>query len=171
MVALSVVGIAWLVVQSPFLAVTQVKVRGTDNARDAEVLRAAAVRNGAALLFVDTGAVARRVEAAPVGRDGHGEPRAAERPRDHRGRAGPPVAWVRRPVPRGLAQRARVGAVALVDRFGRVLGDETAPAPGLPEIVGVDAGVPTAAARSRRPRRRGALALLPDPAARPDRRR
>ena len=65
-----------------------------------------------------------------------------------------PVAWVRRPVPAGSPE-GTLGAIVLVDRSGRVLGDEAQPPVGLPELIGVtrvpdrgDRIVPAAPARA-----------------------
>jgi cell division protein FtsQ len=58
-------GAAFLVIDSPFLDVDRVTVRGT-HALTADDIRAAArVHKHSALLFVDTGAVAHRVEQLP----------------------------------------------------------------------------------------------------------
>ena len=61
----SAIGIAWLVVQSPLLAVNSINVKGATQESQASVRAAAGVRTGSPLLFVDTGAVARRIEALP----------------------------------------------------------------------------------------------------------
>ena len=103
--------------------------------RTAEVLRAAGVPKGDALLFVDTGAVAGRVEQIPwvktarVSRElPHGltivvTERAA-------------IGWARRPVPAG-SPAGTVGTIAVLDATGRVVRDEPGPIPGLPEIAGI----------------------------------
>ncbi len=62
-------GLAWLAVQSPLLDVDRVSVRGTEHLSPAEVRRAAGVERRDALLLVDRGAVARRVEQLPWAAD------------------------------------------------------------------------------------------------------
>jgi cell division protein FtsQ len=58
-------GVAYLAVHSPLLDVDHVRVTGTHRVTAAEVERVARVPNGAALMFLDTGAIARRVERLP----------------------------------------------------------------------------------------------------------
>ncbi|MGZ4800467.1 MAG: cell division protein FtsQ/DivIB [Acidimicrobiia bacterium] len=155
----STIGIAWLVVQSPLLAVDTINVRGTTRESRAAVQAAAGVHKGAALLFVDTGAVARRVEALPwvakatVERDLPNDLTITVIERA-------PVAWVRRPVPRG-APKGTTGTPTLVDRFGRVLGDVDQPPAGLPEIVGI-AHLPERGGRIEPASPAAAIAALPD---------
>jgi cell division protein FtsQ len=125
-------GIAWLVVQSPLLAVDTVAVQGATQEPATRILAVAGVHQGDATLFVDTAAVARRVESLPwveraeVSRDlPNGVViRVVERA---------PVAWVRRPAPGGSGAET----FSLVDRTGRVLADAPAPPPGLTELVGL----------------------------------
>lgn len=123
----SAFGIAWLVVQSPLLALERLEVRGAIRVSPEEVRRAAGVDAGDVLLFVDAGDVARRVEALPWVASAKAR---RELPHDlvitvvER----TPVAWARRPA-----------SVAVVDAAGRVVADaETAP-DGVPELVGVTA--------------------------------
>jgi cell division protein FtsQ len=131
----SAIGIAWLVVQSPLLAVDSVTVKGTARESRAAVESAAAVKKGSALLFVDTSAVARRVEALPwvaratVDRD---LPNGLTITVIERS----PVAWARRAPPVGSPE-GTLGAIVLVDRFGRVLGGAPSAPTGLPELVGM----------------------------------
>jgi cell division protein FtsQ len=132
----SCVGVLWLIVQSPFLSVEHVQVQGSTKATRLAVERAADVEHGSALLFLDTGAIAERVEALPwvahasVSRD---LPNGITIKVQER----LPVAWVRRPAPVGSPPGA-LGPVAVVDVSGRVLDDEAQPPAGLPEIVGLD---------------------------------
>lgn len=58
-------GLAYLGVHSPLLDVDQVRVSGAHQETTAEIVRAAGVHKGAALLFVDTGRIARRIERLP----------------------------------------------------------------------------------------------------------
>jgi cell division protein FtsQ len=155
----SAIGIVWLVIQSPFLALKTINVEGAAAQSAAEVQAAAAVEEGTALLFLDTGAVERRVEALAWVGDARVErelPTSLTITVNER----LPVAWVRRPVPPGSPEGS-LGSIVIVDRSGRVLGDEAQPPVGLPELIGVtrvpdrgDRIVPAAPAR--------AVAELPD---------
>jgi cell division protein FtsQ len=155
----SVIGIAWLVVQSPFLALESVNVHGASRETKAAVEAAAGVRERTALLFVDTGAVARRVEKLPWVADAKVhrnlpdelEITVVERL---------PVAWARRGVPSG-SPPGTLGVAVLIDRSGRVLGDEPQPPVGLPELVGLPR-VPKRGDRIEPTRAATALAQLPD---------
>jgi hypothetical protein len=120
---------------------------------------AAGVHTGTALLFVDTGAVARRVEKLPwiaqakVKRElPNGLTITVVERR--------PVAWARRPVPPGSPQ-GTLGAVVLVDHFGRVLGDVPAAPAGLPELIGM-VRVPERGSRVEPSAPAAAIAQLPD---------
>jgi cell division protein FtsQ len=155
----SALGIAWLVVQSPFLAVDTITVKGASRESAAAVQAAAGVKDGSALLLVDTAAVARRVEKLPWVAQAKVErelPTSLTITVLERS----PIAWVRRPVPSGSPE-GTLGAIVVVDRSGRVLGDEPQPPVGLPELIGVtrvpdrgDRITPAAPAR--------AIAELPD---------
>lgn len=154
----SVIGIAWLIVMSPFLAVDDVTIRGTLHESPESVRAAANVSDGSALVFVDAGAAARRIEKLPW---------VAEAKVDREFPNGlritvverAPVAWVRRSPPTG-SPRGAVGPAALVDATGRVLGDELTPPVGLPEIEATERlGVPGTRISPARPAL--ALALLP----------
>jgi cell division protein FtsQ len=57
--------LGWVVAFSPVLGARQVSVRGAHQLSTGTVLDAAQVRHGAPLIRLDTGAVARRVEALP----------------------------------------------------------------------------------------------------------
>jgi cell division protein FtsQ len=135
---------AWAVTHSSLLDVERVRVTGTQQATPAQVRFAAGVKPGDPILFVDTGAIARKVERvawvdkARVERSLGGEVDIHVTERR-------PAAWVRRAPDR----------VALVDARGRVLADAAQPPPNLPEIAGLravpEAGhdvAPVAAARA-----------------------
>lgn len=62
---LALVLVIWIVAFSPVLGVKTVQVRGNHLLTVAEVRSAAAVRHGAPLLRLDTGAIARRVQTLP----------------------------------------------------------------------------------------------------------
>jgi len=63
--AIIVVGVAFLAVHSPLLDLDHVRVTGAQRESASDVQTAARLHLGAPLLFVDTGAVARRVEQLP----------------------------------------------------------------------------------------------------------
>ncbi|HMG25363.1 MAG TPA: FtsQ-type POTRA domain-containing protein [Acidimicrobiia bacterium] len=119
---------AWAVTHSSLLDVERVRVTGTQQATPAQVRFAAGVKPGDAILFVDTGAIARNVERvawidkARVERSLGGEVDINVTERR-------PAAFVRRAPDR----------VALVDARGRVLADAAQPPPNLPEITGLRA--------------------------------
>lgn len=158
-VVASAIGIAWLIVQSPFLAVKTINVKGASRESAADVEQAAGVKDGAALLFVNTGDVARRVEELPwvaeasVKRELPTSLTITVLERS-------PVAWVRRPVPAGSPE-GTLGAIVLVDRSGRVLGDEAQPPVGLPELIGMSR-VPDRGDRIEPSAPARAIAQLPD---------
>ncbi len=155
----SAIGIAWLVVQSPLLAVDTINVRGTTQESQAAVRAAAGVHTGAALLFVDTGAVARRVEALPwvaSAKVDRGLPNDLTITVVERA----PVAWARQAVPKG-SPRGTLGAVVLVDRSGRVLSAAAAAPPGFPELIGMTR-VPGRGGTIEPAAPAAALAQLPD---------
>lgn len=131
----SILGIAWLVVESPLLALRRIDVRGTAHVSAAELRAAAHVRTGAPLLRVDTGAVARRLRALPwiaAARVERELPHALRIRVTERA----PAAWARAGSgPDGAGGPS--GAVVVVDAGGRVLGRVPGPPPGLPELVGV----------------------------------
>jgi cell division protein FtsQ len=146
-------------VQSPLLAVDDVSVRGTTHETVDAVRAAAGVSQGDALLFVDTGAVARRIErlpwiaAAKVSRE---FPNGVTITVTERA----PVAWMRRPPAFGAP--ADSGPAALVDASGRVLGDLPGPPPGLPELTG-SLGLAATGHQLAHPALAGAVAQLPEP--------
>ena len=124
--AASLLGIAYLTVRSPLLGVDTIHVRGNQRTPLDAVRRAAHISDGEALLFLDTQAVARRIEELP------GIARASVRTdlpttvvitvTERR-----PVAWIR-----------STGAYpfAVVDGTGRVLDRSAQPPAGLPEVLG-----------------------------------
>ncbi len=122
----SLVGVAWLVVESPLLDVDHVDVTGSHHLSAEEVRRASGVVPGAALLRLDLDTARRRVEAMPwvatakVHRDLPGRVRIAVTERV-------PAAW----------SRAPGGGVAVLDTTGRVLEVDPQPPAGLPEVVGL----------------------------------
>lgn len=119
-------GLAWLLVQSPLLDVDHVRVTGAGPVTAAQVRAAARVETGSALLTLDRGRVARRVESIPwveraaVTKHLPGTVDIAVTLRT-------PAAWITR----------GPGAVALVDASGRVLGDAATPPAGIPQLDGI----------------------------------
>jgi cell division protein FtsQ len=128
-----VAGFAWLVVESPLLDVDRVEVVGAKHVSVAGVLAAAHVEHGSALLTLDRGSVAGRVDRMPwvaradVSKHLPGTVRIQIVERV-------PVAWTNV----GAAAPGRP-PVALVDATGRVLADVAAPPAGLPELAGLGA--------------------------------
>jgi cell division protein FtsQ len=122
---LSVAGLTFLAVTSPMLDVDRIRIAGAHHMTDAEVRSASGVHVHDHLLFVDTGAVARRVERLPwvakasVKRDLPGTLQVTIREYV-------PIAFVR--VPDG---------VMLVAGNGHVIGHADTPPPGGIEIKGV----------------------------------
>jgi cell division protein FtsQ len=119
-------GAAYLVVQSPILDVDNVRVNGTKNTAPDDVIAAAHIDHGKPLLRVDTGAVARRLEALPwvqharVERDLPGTLRITITEYQ-------PVAFVQIPT----------GEVGLVAPDGRVIARAAAAPAGAVEILGL----------------------------------
>jgi cell division protein FtsQ len=116
---------AWVVLASPLLDVDRVIVRGTVHTTPDQVTSAAQLAPGDAMIWVDDGAAASRVEALPwvrsarVAREWPGTVRITVTERT-------PAAWVQSPT----------GPV-IVDGAGRVL-DRVADAPvDLPQVVDV----------------------------------
>lgn len=138
----------WLVLHSPLLDVDDIVVRGVTRTPAGEVEAAAGVHTGDALVFVDLGAAARRVERLPwvatasVERHLPGEVsiRVTERV---------PAAWVRRAPDR----------VAVLDGSGRVLADAPEPPADLPELTGTGS-VPVPGGHVRPARVAGVVGLL-----------
>jgi cell division protein FtsQ len=120
----------WMILESPLLDIDHVDVVGAQHVSADTVRAAAKVRVGAPLAFVNLGAIEHRVEALPWV-----EHAAATRDWLDRIRISVservPVLWVR---------RAKDGVV-LIDRTGRVLGDEAAHPDGVPELRGTPVNV------------------------------
>lgn len=124
--AFVVLGVAYLIVQSPLLDVDTVRVVGARNMTPAQVRAAAEIEPGTPLLRVDTGAVARRVEALPwvrtatVSRVLPGTLRVSVTEYA-------PVAYVKNPA----------GGVGLIAPDGRVIARAATAPRGAVEIVGL----------------------------------
>lgn len=145
----SIIGIAYLVAASPLFGVDTISVRGTNRATAAAVRSAAHIPRGDPLVFLDRGAIARRIERVPAVDRAHVSTefpntvavRVTERQ---------PVGWTRAtgPMP-----------VALVDGSGRVVSRSPAPPPDLPEVLEVNGGAPGTTVT--RPELFGGLGQLP----------
>jgi len=116
--------VAYGVTRSPLLAVDTLRVRGTSHLTPQQVLDAAGVHEGDAMVWIDTGAAVAGIESLPYVRAASV---AREYPHTVRitVRERTPSAWVDGPA----------GKV-LVDRTGRVLEPVDAPPPGIPQLLG-----------------------------------
>ena len=121
--------IAYVIAHSSLLGAGTIEVRGVTGTGAATVRAAAGISDGAPLLFLDEGAVARRVEQLPA--VAHARV-STELPSTVTIRVTlrVPVGWTRsaNPTP---------PRVAVLDGDGRVLARTTAPPPGLVHVVGV----------------------------------
>lgn len=117
-----VLALAWLVLFSPWLAVSRVEVSGTARLTPEQVVQAAAVEDGTTLARVDAGDVADRVAAlAPV--------------QDVRvQRAWPSTLRLTVTERTAVVAVPRGQGVQLVDAQGVVFADEPAPPPGVPVL-------------------------------------
>jgi cell division protein FtsQ len=114
------------------LDVDEITVRGTLRTTPAEVRRAAGIRPGAAMVDLDAGAAARRIEARPWV--------ASATVQRHWPSSVEVRVVERRPVaqaPAGISGPWRV-----LDRTGRVLAETTHADPGLVQVAGVTPGAP-----------------------------
>ena len=123
-VVLVLVAIAYGVSRSPLLAVHTLQVRGTSHVTTAEVLDAAGVHEGDAMVWLDTTAAVDGMDALPYVRDATVQ---REWPSTVRivVRERTPASWIDGPNGR-----------ALIDRSGRVLETVAAAPPGVPELLG-----------------------------------
>ena len=129
---ITVLALAWGVTVSPLLAIEQIDVKGNAQVTTAEVIAAAQVGEGDAMVWLDPDQVAARLEASPwirtakVTRDW---PRTLVIEVTER----TPAAWV---------QVDGAAGVLVVDGTGRVLTRADAPPAGLPQIVDVQGAEP-----------------------------
>jgi cell division protein FtsQ len=127
---LGMVAVAVGVVRSPILDVDHVEVAGTVRTTPAEVREAAGIRPGAAMVDLDTGSIARRVEARPW------VARATVE------RRWPSTVQVRVTERVPVAQARAGSRWAVLDRTGRVVAVGDTSQPGLVEVDGVAPGRP-----------------------------
>lgn len=123
----ALVGIGYVVARSPLLGADTVTVRGTSSLSADAVRSAARLGDGEPLLFLDTVAVARRVEALP----------AVDRAIVSTELPNTVIIRVRERHAVGVLRRAGPDPVAVVDKEGRVIARVAEAPPGLPELVGV----------------------------------
>jgi cell division protein FtsQ len=123
-VVAALLAIAYGVSRSPLLAVDTLAVKGTTHLTAEQVLDAAGVQEGDAMVWIDTGAALTGIEALPYVRDASLQREWPDTVRisvDER----VPAAWVDGPAGK-----------ALVDRSGRVLEVVDAAPPALPQLLG-----------------------------------
>lgn len=125
----ALVGIGYVVARSPLLGADTVTVRGTSSISADTVRTAARVGDGEPLLFLDTIAVTRRVEALP----------AVDRAIVTTELPNTVTIKVRERHAVGVVRGTGAEPVAVVDREGRVIARVAVAPPGLPEIVGAGA--------------------------------
>jgi cell division protein FtsQ len=123
-VVVVLVAIAYGVSRSPLLAVDTLQVRGTSHLTAAQVLDAAGVHEGDAMVWLDTTAAVDGTNALPYVRDAavQREWPSTVRITVHERT---PSSWIDGP-----------GGKALVDRSGRVLDTVEAAPPGMPQLLG-----------------------------------
>ncbi len=122
----ALLGIGYVVARSPLFGADTVTVRGASSISAGAVRSAAHVGDGEPLLFLDTVAAARRVEALP----------AVDHAIVTTELPNTVIITVRERRAVGVTRGTGVEPVAVVDREGRVIARVTAAPPGLPEIVG-----------------------------------
>ena len=134
---LALIGLAVAVVRSPVLDVDEVQVAGSLRTTPAEVRKAAAIRQGSAMIDVDTSGVARRVEARPWVADATVH------------RSWPSTVEVRVTERRPVAQARSGAGWSVLDRTGRVLTQLDQRDPGLVVVTGVSPGAPGSSVGAR----------------------
>jgi cell division protein FtsQ len=116
--------LAYGVTRSPLLAIDSVQVRGTSHLTKTQVLDAAGVHDGDAMVWLDTGAAVDGMNALPYVRGA-----TLTRAWPHTVRImvheRVPSAWVQTP-----------SGIALVDGTGRVVEDVDAAPPSMPQLLG-----------------------------------
>ena len=127
---LAFVAVAVAIVRSPVLDVDAVRISGTVRTTPQEVRAAAGIRPGSAMIDVDPGAVARRVEARPWVAEASVH------------RHWPSTVEVEVTERRPVAQARNGDTWSALDRSGRVLARLDAPDPGLVVVAGITPGPP-----------------------------
>ena len=144
-----VVGLVYLVLRSPLLDLDHIRITGNRQERAGEVMRAAGVHTGDALMFVDSGAVARRVERLPW----------VAGARVDRELPGTLSIAVKEFVATAYA-RVSPKEVALVASNGRVIAHAKSAPPGVVEVIGLRA-IPAAGHRISQPAAADVVRRLP----------
>ena len=126
MAVVALLGIGFVVARSPLFGADTVTIRGTSSISAGVVRSAAGVEDGEPLLFLDTVAVARRVEALP----------AVEHATVTTELPNTVIIRVRERHPIGVVRGTGAEPIAVVDHDGRVIARVTGAPPGLPVIVG-----------------------------------
>lgn len=128
----SVLAFAYVIARSPLLGADTIKVDGATRTGVSAVRTAADIADGEPLVFLDAGAVARRVERLPFVQSAQVETSLPNtvtitvRERE-------PIAWVAAPAP---------NPVAVLDRTGRVLERVATPPAPLTEVTGITSAGP-----------------------------
>ena len=143
-------GVMYLAIESPLLDVDAVEVVGTVNLAPDVVEEVAAVPDDAALLRIDTGAIAARVEQLPW----------VANASVHRDLPGTVRIDVTERTPRAFV-RAEDGTVVVIGADGTVLGGAPTAPPGVLEVLGLRR-TPTAGSLLSPPGAAAALDALPD---------
>ena len=126
MAVVALLGIGFVVARSPLFGADTVTIRGASSISPAVVRSAAGVGDGEPLLFLDTVAVARRVEALPT----------VEHAMVTTELPNTVIITVRERHPIGVVRGTGTEPIAVVDHDGRVISSVAAAPPGLPVIVG-----------------------------------
>jgi cell division protein FtsQ len=126
--AIVVMGLAYLAVHSPLLDVDHIRVAGEQRESVAEIERAARVQTGDPLLFVNTGAIAKRIERLPW----------VEHASVRRDFPGTVAIAITENAPTTFVRVSRT-QVALIAATGRVVSYAPSAPPGAVEVFGVKA--------------------------------
>ena len=127
MAVVALVGIGYAVARSPLFGADTVTVRGVRSIPAAAVRSVARVGDGAPLLFLDTGAVARRVESLP----------AVDHAIVTTQLPTTVIITIKERQPVAAVRGTGVAPIAVVDRDGQVIAQVAVMPPGLPEVMGV----------------------------------
>ncbi len=151
MAVAALVGLGFVVARSPLFGADTVTVRGVRSIPAAAVRSAARVGDGAPLLFLDTGAVARRVESLP----------AVDRAIVTTQLPNTVIISIKERQPVAAVRGTGVAPIAVVDRDGRVIAQVAVMPPGLPEVSGVGPVPPLGGRLATADAPRGLAAMSP----------
>ena len=144
-------GIGYAVARSPLFGADTVTVRGVRSIPAAAVRSVARVGVGTPLLFLDTGAVARRVESLP----------AVDRAIVTTKLPTTVIITIKERQPVAAVLGTGVAPIAVVDRDGRVIAQVAVMPPGLPEVSGVGPVPPLGGRLAVADAPRGLAAMIP----------